>query len=358
MVAADSTRHTSGDGNDRDRVAGAEYAENDRNENTEGTPGSTGCERKTDSDNEDDRRKEGLEGTCGAFNQLRNEDLRAEAVCHGFQCPCTGKDHDRGNHGLEAFGKRFHDGLKGKHAPDEIIDDGEDDSDRCAVNKTDGSVTVGESFDEADRFILAEEAAGVNHADNAANDQNEDRKNKVDHLTLFVDFHFVNGLLGAAGEQVAVFDGVFLVKLHRAVVKLRNGKENHHHDGHKCVEVEGNCLNEKADAVFCAGASCKAGNRRRPGRNRSDDTDGSRRSVNEVGELRSGNVLSVGDRTHNGAYGQTVEIVVDENQHAQTDGGKLCADSCFDVLGCPAAESGGTAGLVHHGNKSAEQDQE
>ena len=68
--------------------------------------------------------------------------------------------------------------------------------------------------------------------------------------------------------------------------------------------------------------------------------------------------MLVGDGAHDGAHSEAVEVVVNEDQHAQHDGGQLRPHSAFDVLGGPAAEGGGPAGLVHQADHSAQDDQE
>jgi len=68
--------------------------------------------------------------------------------------------------------------------------------------------------------------------------------------------------------------------------------------------------------------------------------------------------VALGDGTHNGAHGQAVEIVVDEDQHAQQHGHQLRAAAGLHGLGGPAAEGGGTAGLVHQVHHDAQHHQE
>ena len=62
--------------------------------------------------------------------------------------------------------------------------------------------------------------------------------------------------------------------------------------------------------------------------------------------------------THDAAHGEAVEIVVNEDQHAQQDGGQLRAHAGFDVGLGPAAKGGAAARLVHQGHHHAQQHQE
>ena len=68
--------------------------------------------------------------------------------------------------------------------------------------------------------------------------------------------------------------------------------------------------------------------------------------------------MPVGDGAHHTAHGEAVEVIVDEDQAAQHDGGQLSAHPALDVLLGPAAESGGAARLVHQAHHGAQDDQE
>ena len=68
--------------------------------------------------------------------------------------------------------------------------------------------------------------------------------------------------------------------------------------------------------------------------------------------------MLVGDGPHDRAHGEAVEVVVDEDQAAQEDGGQLGPRPGLDVLLGPAAEGGGAARLVHQAHQGAQDDQE
>ena len=61
---------------------------------------------------------------------------------------------------------------------------------------------------------------------------------------------------------------------------------------------------------------------------------------------------------HDRSDGQAVEVIIDEDQHAQRDRRQLRADIRFDVLGSPAAKRGGAACAVQNANQNAENYQE
>ena len=59
-----------------------------------------------------------------------------------------------------------------------------------------------------------------------------------------------------------------------------------------------------------------------PGGDRGDHAHGGGGGVNEVGQLGTGDPMAVGDGPHDGAHGEAVEIVIDEDQNAQQEGSK------------------------------------
>lgn len=69
-----------------------------------------------------------------------------------------------------------------------------------------------------------------------------------------------------------------------------------------------------------------------PRRNRSDDTHRSCCRVDDVSQLLAGDTIRVGERFHDRTDSQAVEIVVNEDEEAQTAGGKNRCFSVFDFL--------------------------
>ena len=68
--------------------------------------------------------------------------------------------------------------------------------------------------------------------------------------------------------------------------------------------------------------------------------------------------MLVSQRTHDGTDGQAVEIVVDEDQAAQSDNGQLSDHTALDAGDGPLTESSGAAGGVHQLDHGAQNDQE
>ena len=68
--------------------------------------------------------------------------------------------------------------------------------------------------------------------------------------------------------------------------------------------------------------------------------------------------MLIGNRAHNRADGQAVEIVVDKYQHAEKNRAELSTHTGLDVLGGPTSESHRSTGFVEHCNDCAQQYEE
>ena len=167
----------------------------------------------------------------------------------------------------------------------------------------------------------------------------------------------LEGTLGS-GEQVVLHLGIVLMGQHGAVVNVQDGNDNDHDQGQDAVIVPGNLAQEHADAGAGEAVGHIGGNGGSPGGHGSQHAHGSGGGVDDIGQLRPGDLVALGDGTHDGAHGQAVEIVVDEDQHAQQHGQQLRAGAGLDALGGPAAEGGGAAGLVHQVHHDAQHHQE
>ena len=144
---------------------------------------------------------------------------------------------------------------------------------------------------------------------------------------------------------------------HGAIVNVQHGDDDDHQQGQQAVVVPGDLLQEQLNAVDAGGLHI-AGNGGGPGGHRGDHADGSRGGVDQVRQLGTGDLVGLGDGTHNGAHGQAVEVVVHEDQHAQQHGQQLRAAAGVNGLLGPAAEGLGAAALVHQVHHDAQGDQE
>ncbi len=138
---------------------------------------------------------------------------------------------------------------------------------------------------------------------------------------------------------------------HGAEIYLHQYQCDHHDDSQDRIEVIGNGADKNGESVF---ALHKAGNGCRPGRDRCDDADRSRSGIDQIGQLRAGNFVLIRNGFHDAAHGETVKIIIDKDQYAECNGGKLCTGSCLDLLPGKMAEGCGTACTVHQADHGAQ----
>ena len=147
---------------------------------------------------------------------------------------------------------------------------------------------------------------------------------------------------------------------HRAVVEAHDADGDDEHEGEDGIEVVGDGADEELDALalialHLAGVIGHGGGPRGYG---SDHTYRSGGGVDQVGELSAGDLVAVGDGLHDRTDGQAVEVVVDEDKHAQHEGGEHSAGAGLDVLCGPASEGLGAAGLIDQSDDDAQLDKE
>lgn len=142
---------------------------------------------------------------------------------------------------------------------------------------------------------------------------------------------------------------------HGAVVHAGLAEEQHHDDGEQGVEIEGDGADEQIEAAIILH---NAGDGSCPRGNGGDHADGGGSSIDEIGELGAGNMMAIGNGTHDTADSQTVKVVIHEDEHAQQEGSEHGAAAGLDVGLGPSAEGRGAAGLIEQGNEDAEQHEE
>lgn len=139
---------------------------------------------------------------------------------------------------------------------------------------------------------------------------------------------------------------------HRAKFHAQQGDRSHEDECEKGIEIVRNALDKQRDAVCFS--RHKAAHRRCPGRDRREDADRRCCGVDEIGELGARDLKLVGDGTHHSADGETVEIIVDKNDHAKADRRQLRRDAVFDPRLRPAAKRCRAARAVHQRDDDAE----
>ena len=249
VVAADRSRHAGGDGYDHQRVVCAgKNADDDRYQYAESAPGSAGGEGYETADEENDGGKHVHQASGAVFHDAGHIFGGAQAVGHGLQRPGQRQDQDSRDHGFKTFRQTFHAVFKGQDAADLIDDHGDDQGKEAAIGQTLGSVAGGEGLDETG---AGEKSAGIDHAQNAADDQADDGDDQIDDPSVRMPFNVVGAGVrtGRRGVDIA-FQGVHLMQGHGAVIRFQEDKGHHHDDGQQGVIVIRDRLDEQGKPVF------------------------------------------------------------------------------------------------------------
>lgn len=355
MVAADGAGHAGAHCDDHQlRIRSLEAGNDDRDQDTESTPGSAGRKGQAYGDQEDDGGQEGCEARCVVGDDARNEFLGAQAGGRAVQGPCQGQDQDGGYHLLEAVRQASHHFFKGQGVADQVINHGDDQGAERAQYQSDGSITAGKGIDE---IGAAEESAGVDHADDTADDQREDRDQHIRNDPM-MSMRFVFRICVRAvrcGIDITLLSSIVFMQRHRSVVDVHEDDHDHHGDGQQCIVVVRNGFDKECETVF---ALHKSGDCSSPAGDGCDDADGGGGGINQVCQLCSGDFVFVCHGAHDAADRQAVEIIVDEDQDAQADGGQLRTLAGLNAAGCPVSEGSTSAGAVHELNDGSQNDQE
>ena len=147
------------------------------------------------------------------------------------------------------------------------------------------------------------------------------------------------------------------MKCHRSEVDLHERDADNEHECQQRVEV----VRDGADKHFQTGvfgSVCILGNGGSPTGDGGDHTDRGCGGVDDIRQLCPGDLLGIGHGLHHAADRETVEVVVNEDQHAQQESGKDRSDPGLDVGLRPSAERRRGAGLVDQCHHDPQHDQE
>ena len=202
-------------------------------------------------------------------------------------------------------------------------------------------------------------AARIEHAVDARADEDEKGEHEVDHLAASLACR-ARGCLRRV--LILLWDlemcvGFFNALSHGAEVASRPDDEEHKENREPCVKVEWNCLQEEHKAIDGRVLRQGRANCRRPAGNGGDDTDRCRRRVDDVGELCARDLKLVRDGTHDGADGEAVEVVVDEDDDAEQHGDERGAALPLDRACCPLAVGIHRTRARDGGDEDAEDDE-
>ena len=154
---------------------------------------------------------------------------------------------------------------------------------------------------------------------------------------------FPIGTLRCSKKIIPLYS-IFLMKLHRAKIHVKQNQKNQHTDGQKGIEIIRNGLHKELHPIF---PFHEAGNRRRPRGNRGYDTYRRCRSINKISQLCPTDFVLIRYRTHNRAYSQAIKVIVNKNQASQGNGGQHRALPASDMLLRPIPKGSGASGFIH-----------
>ena len=318
VVAADRTGQAGCHGHDQHggRCI-AEYRNSNRDQDAERAPGGTGRKGQTERDEEEYRRHEHTDSGFRIHHRgYEAADVEVLVTADTGQRPRERQDEDGRNHRLEALGECLTELTEGQHLARDVQHKGEQQRKERAEHQRGGRIAVCERLNDICAF---QNAAGVQHACNAEHDQYADRQDQIVNLARA---GYNVGLLNQREIVVLVCK---LVLFHRAEVEVRRHQPEQEHYREQRVQIHRDGLEEQREAVHRARFRQRRADCSRPRRNRSDNADRSRRCINDVRQLCPGNAVLVRNRTHDRTDGQTVEIVINEDEHAEERGRKRCA---------------------------------
>ena len=155
-------------------ISSAKNIAHDGDQNSEGAPAGTGGEGQEYSHKEDNGRQEHFEHACRACYQVMYIELRTQKASHAGQSPSHGQNHNGRNHSAEASRNAFCKFLEGHHVTSHIKRKGKEECYHTAQHQALRGIGTCEGIDEA---LACEIATGINHADNAADNQNSNGHN-------------------------------------------------------------------------------------------------------------------------------------------------------------------------------------
>ncbi len=365
VVTAYGAGEAGGHADDGQLAACGEYIKHDGDEDAEGTPGGAGGECDEACYNEDDCGQEVVQGACVCQCCL-DEGIGTQQTGDVLETGSHGQNEYGGHHCEEALGDALHCVGELDEPAADHVDDGDDECCQTAHGQTDGRIGIGKGVYEAvvscGGGII--EAAYVDEGEYGEHDEGQNGNDQIQYaaaaavycLGLFGDY------IAAEGEQIAVCC-VQLMLLHGAEIELHESDQDDEGQGQQGIEIVGDGPAEQCEGRdLCAGGIGNTagiiGNRSCPGRNGGDHADGCGGRVDDIGKLCAADLVCIGNGTHYGTYGEAVEIVIDEDKDAQQEGAEDSTGLALDVSLGPAAECGGTTGLVDKSDHDAENNEE
>ena len=357
MISEYCTGKTCGNADDEQSGVRLKDIGNDGDQDTKGSPRGTGGEAQQAGHQEDDGGQEAEERSCCRVHHASHEVLAAQKTGHVLQGSGKAQDGDGRYHVDESLGDAGHGIAEADDSAAQQVNDGEQQSDHGAPGQSHIGIGVCECIDEAGSIP---ESADIDQADDGEYDEDEDGKDQIQYAALLavrLCCHFLIHTV-TGGIKVAMLHGVLLMQFHGTVVKLHQHDGNDKDQSQQRIEVIRDGTNKQLDTVAAfhdAGDCCS------PGRDGSDHADRSCRGIDDVGKLGSGDLMLIGNRTHDAANGKAVEIVVNKDDNTENKCGKHGTCTALDMSLGPASECRGTARAVdqcHHDPEDHEKQED
>ena len=356
VVAEDRTRKRRREDDDREvGVDALNDRHHDRNEDPERTPGRTRREGEEGGDEEDDHREEDREVAAARLHEALDEERGLEKVAaDAGERPRKNQNDVRGEHQLGAFDEALHEVRKRHQTARDVEEERDGDGAEGGPDERRGGGGIADrSRERVERGIRTPVAARVHEGEDREDDQGEDGDQHVEDAAARVGV----GRLGVAGGPFTdvARERAGFGAAHRPEVVVREDHEEDHHDREERVEVPGNGRDEGGhvgfkDAVPLQGRAHGG----RPRAHRRDDADRRGGRVDDVGELRTGDAVAVAERAHHGADREAVEVVVDEDEDAQTARREQRRAAALDLRDGPLAVGLRAARHGDHVDQSAQ----
>ena len=330
MIPADRAGQHRSDRHDHEALVVIHDSQHDRDQNAEGPPRGTGRKSKTDGHQEEKCREQDSHRRIVADHiSYIAADIQIFFADHTGERPCERQDHDGRGHLLEAFAEAGAERAKGKHLSWNIQNKGEYKRNERADDKASCRLTVCESVRDAFAF---QNAACIEHAEDTAANQDEEREHKVNDAAIaHRRARFVIRVFFRNHQRAAAF---LFKSSHAGEVFARPDENQHENDSQPCIEIQRNGRKEERKSIDVAALRQRRSDCRRPRRDRSDDADRRRCRIDDVGELRTGDLEAVCNRTHDRTDREAVEIVINKNQNTKHHGDKECALLPLDRARC------------------------
>ena len=350
VVAEDAARKGGGQGDQHQAAVGVDdlrHGHDNGDQDAEGSPGSAGGEAEEARQNEDDGGEKAAGKAAVGFHKRLDEDRGLQQVpADAADGPGQHKNGVGGHHGLHALHAAVHEGLERQDTAGHKLDEGHEQGRKGGERQSRSRRAVAEGGREGViRGIAAPVAAIEEQGHDGKDDEGGNGDQHVENMAAHAGFRLlVLIVLLVAFAHVAGLSAQ-LRFAHGAEVEVAGADQHHHDDGEQRVEIPGNGRHKGCQIAFKSPCCLQiAADGCGPAGDGRDDADGSGRGVDDIGQLGTGDFITVRYRAHDGAYGKAVEIVVNKDERAKGACGEQGAGLALDASGGPLALGAVSAG--------------